>query len=67
MTYDGGGVLTTEEEMSWYIVLWSEGWDGSWTSPAPQALTAPERKVIRMLRLWAMPWRVRIRYVRSRS
>lgn len=45
--YEGGGVLTTGEAMSWYIVLWSEGFEGSWTRPAPQTLTAPERKVIR--------------------
>lgn len=67
MTYEGGGVLTTDEAMSWYIVLWSEGFEGSWTSPAPQTLTAPERKVIRIDFWCAMPWRVRMRYVRSRS
>lgn len=63
----GGWVLTTGEEMSWYIVLWSDGWEGSWTRPAPQTLTAPERKVIRRDFWWAMPCRVRMRYVRSRS
>jgi len=41
-------VLTTEAEMSWYIVLWSEGLAGSWTMPAPQQSTAPLRKVMRM-------------------
>lgn len=59
--YEGGGPLTTEEEMSWYMVLWSEGWVGSWTRPAPQTLTAPERKVMRRDLDWAMLWRVRIR------
>lgn len=47
--------------MSWYMVLWSEGWVGSWTRPAPQTLTAPERKVMRRDLDWAMLWRVRIR------
>ena len=59
--YEGGGALTTEDEMSWYIVLWSEGFEGSWTRPAPQQSTAPERKVIRMDFWWEMPWRVRMR------
>lgn len=54
-------MLTTEAEMIWYIVLWSEGLAGSWTSPAPQQSTAPERKVMRIAFWWAMPWRVRIR------
>lgn len=53
--------------MSWYMVLWSDGLAGSWTRPAPQQSTAPERKVIRMDFWCAMPCRVRIRYVRSRS
>lgn len=65
--YDGGGVLTTEEAMSWYIVLWSDGLEGSWTRPAPQTLTAPERKVMRIDFWCAMPCSVRMRYVRSRS
>lgn len=65
--YDGGGLLTTADEMSWYIVLWSEGFLGSCTRPAPQTLTAPERNVIRRDFWWAIPWRVRMRYVRSRS
>lgn len=60
-TYDGGGVLTTLEEMSWYMVLWSDGCEGSCTRPAPQVLTAPERKVKRMERCFEMPWRVRMR------
>lgn len=46
--------------ISWYMVLWSEGWEGSCTRPAPQALTLPERKVMRRDLLCAMPCRVRI-------
>lgn len=56
-----GGAATTEEEISWYIVLWSVGWEGSWRRPAPAVLVAPERKVKRMERLWEMDCRVRIR------
>lgn len=26
--------------MIWYIVLWSEGWEGSWRRPAPQQFTS---------------------------
>ena len=29
MTYEGGGLFTTDDEISWYIVLWSEGCVGS--------------------------------------
>ena len=65
--YDDGGALTTGDAMSWYIVLWSCGWPGSCTSPAPQSDTEPERKVMRSDLLCAMPWSVRMRYVRSRS
>lgn len=60
-------MLTTEAEMIWYMVLWSEVFAGSCTNPAPQQSTAPERKVMRMVFRWAIPWRVRMRYVRSRS
>src|SRR5215469_6633545 len=63
--YDDGDVFTTGDAMSWYMVLWSEGWLGSCTRPAPQALTAPDRKVMRTDFCFAMPCRVRIRYVRS--
>ena len=41
-------MLTTAAEMIWYIVLWSDGLEGSWTRPAPQQSTAPERKVMRI-------------------
>ena len=54
-------MFTTEEEMSWYIVLWSEGLEGSCTRPAPQQSTAPLRKVMRRDFWCEMPWRVRIR------
>ena len=60
-------MFTDGDAMSWYIVLWSDGWLGSWTRPAPQTFTAPETKVMRMDFWWAMPCRVRMRYVRSRS
>ena len=40
-------MLTTEPAMSWYIVLWSEGLEGSWRRPAPR-VSEPERKVMRM-------------------
>lgn len=53
--YEGGGLLTTAEEIIWYMVLWSFGWAGSCTRPAPQTFTAPERKVIRRDFWWAMP------------
>ena len=49
-----------ENVMSWYMVLWSDGWEGSCTRPAPQTLTEPERKVMRRDLLCEMPWRVRI-------
>ena len=57
----GGGVLTTEAEMSWYMDLWSEGWVGSWTRAAPEQLTAPERKVMRRDFWCEMPCSVRMR------
>ena len=54
-------MLTTGEEISWYIVLWSDGLEGSWTRPAPETSMAPERKVMRRDFWWEMVCRVRIR------
>lgn len=38
--YEGVGTLTMGEAMIWYIVLWSEGCEGSWRRPAPQQETS---------------------------
>ena len=61
IAYWDGGALTTLEVISWYIVLWEEGEEGSCKRPMPQQFVAPERKEMRRDFVWEICWRVRIR------